>query len=72
MPFLEELKKHCIGFPCINLIEDYTNASHRIFAMTEFGIVTLYWFKETNKLICKNKKFREKLKLTSLKDYLTL
>lgn len=70
MVFLKELTKNCIGFPCINPIEDYTGASHRIFVMTEFGTVTLYWYKDTNKLVCKNRKFLEKLKLTSLKDYL--
>ena len=71
MEFLKELKKYIIGFICTcKLDEHYTNANYRIFVMTEFGTVTLYWYKDTNKLVCKNRKFLDKLKLTSLKDYL--
>jgi hypothetical protein len=58
-----ELKKYCIGFPCVFKIENhYTEASHRIFLVTEFGIATLFWFENTNKLVCKSQKFLDKLK----------
>lgn len=70
MIFLKELKKNIIGFPCINQIDDYTNASHRIFVMTQFGIVTLFWYENTKRLVCKNKNFLEVLKKTDLATYL--
>lgn len=59
----QELKKYCIGFPCVYKIENhYTEASYRIFLVTEFGIITLFWFENTNKLVCKSQKFLDKLK----------
>lgn len=58
-----ELKKYCIGFPCLYKIENhYTEASYRIFLVTEFGMVTLFYFEVTNKIICKSKNFVDKLK----------
>lgn len=63
----KELKKLCIGFPCLYKIENhYTEASHRIFLVTEFGMVTLFYFEQTNKLVCKSKNFLDKLKSNSI------
>jgi len=59
---ITNLKKYSIGFPCQYKIENhYTKASHRIFLATEFGIITLFWFEDTNKLIVKGKKFLDKI-----------
>lgn len=60
---IEELKKYCIGFPCIYKIENhYTEANYRIFLVTEFGMITLFYFEATNKLTSKSKKFIDKVK----------
>lgn len=64
---IQDFKKYCIGFPCIYKIENhYTEASHRIFLVTEFGMVTLFYFANTNKLVCKSKKFLDKIKLDDI------
>lgn len=60
---MKKLKKYCIGFVCCTkLDEHYTEASHRIFLVTEFGMVTIFWFDKTNKIICKSNKFIDKIK----------
>ncbi len=60
---ITSLKKYCIGFPCVYLIENhYTEASHRIFLQSEFGMVTIFWFDSTKKIKCKSKKFLDKIK----------
>jgi hypothetical protein len=60
---VKELKQYSIGFPCIHKIENhYTEASYRLFLYTENGIVTLFWFEDKKKLVCKSQKFLDKLK----------
>jgi len=60
---IKELKKYSIGFPSVYKIKNhYTEASHRIFLVSEFGMVTIFWFETTNKIKCKSKKFLDKIK----------
>ena len=58
--FIDFLKKNCDGFPSVHVLEDdYTNASHRIFIYTKYGAVTIFYFQETEKIICRNKSFQK-------------
>lgn len=64
---IQELKKYCIGFISISkLDEHYSKADYRIFLVTEFGMVTLFYFEATNKIICKSKNFLDKLKSNAI------
>lgn len=72
MPILKMLKKYSIGFISVSKLDKhYTEASHRIFINTEFGIVTIFYYETTNKIIVKGKKFLDKIKNDKdLKDML--
>ena len=60
---IKELKTLCIGFPCIHKIENhFSECSHRIFLLTSSGTVTLFWFENTNKIVCKSRKFLDIIK----------
>lgn len=64
---IKALKKYCVGFPCQYKIENhYTKASHRVFLQSEFGMVTIFYFEDTNKIQCKSKKFLDKIKLDAI------
>jgi hypothetical protein len=64
---ITNLKKYSIGFPCIYKIEKhYTEANYRIFLVTDFGMVTIFYFEDTNKIKCKSKKFLDKIKLDAI------
>lgn len=60
---IKTIKKYSIGFPCYYKLEKhYTEASHRIFINTEFGIVTIFYYETNNKITVRGKKFLDKIK----------
>ena len=60
---LKELEKISLGFICVTVLKDhYTNASHRIFILNSTGVITIFWFENEKKILCKSKKFLNILK----------
>jgi hypothetical protein len=64
--FIKVIKPFCRGFPCVSKIDNYTGASHRVFLLTEFGIITIHYFEDKDYYVCKSKRFITLSKIDTL------